>query len=93
MGFFTEEVSETEAERAARSMLPVCLISHRDSDDNSCYMRPELNVKHDNPTACVLLDLEQSVLVYAKTLTYPTDMNLLKFTQDRNVSHKKRICQ
>lgn len=91
---FSTEIDERQAENLARSMLPTCNISHRDHETNECYMRPELNVKHDNPTGCVMFDLGELglVAVYAYVLSYPRDMNILKFTQTRNVSQVKRVC-
>lgn len=83
------EITEKQAENIIRSMLPTCLIANR-NDNGDCYLRPELNAKHDNPTGYVIFN--KAVHAYAYALTYPKNMNILKYTQTRNVSNVKRPC-
>lgn len=86
-----KEITEQEAERIARSMLPICMTAQND-ENNVCYYRPELNANHDNPTACVMYDTDKDLAIYAYSLWYPEDMEALRFVENRNVSFKKKRC-
>lgn len=68
-------------------MVPVCLTPFL-TEFGEYDWRYKLNTMQDNPIAYVIVDTSVNAIAYAYALWQPSDMNVLQFTQERNISQK-----